>query len=150
MFSLQSKRGRILKSFFTWNFGCSSLLAVIKRNFETFLRHLRQTSVWVIAEASVNLLGITTLSIVRKIPLSNDTMARRVDKIAEDLEDQLAAKKLLWCIATDTLETCSNNVIVPKLGQQLLQRNTLKIIFVSKAIKELVSFHSSHLCEQGF
>jgi len=27
--------------------------------------------------------------------LSNDTMARRVDVIAEDLEDQLVAKKLL-------------------------------------------------------
>ena len=58
-------------------------------------------------------LGKIALSKVRGIPLSNDTMARRVDWKAEDLEDQLAAKKLLLCwIATHTPETCSNNVIV--------------------------------------
>jgi len=37
----------------------------------------------------------TALSKVREIPLSNDAMARRVDWKAEDLEDQLVAKKLL-------------------------------------------------------
>ena len=38
------------------------------------------------------LLGKTALSKVKEIPLSNDTMARSVDMIAKDLEDQLVAK----------------------------------------------------------
>ena len=42
--------------------------------------------------AAEELLGKTALSKVREIPLSNDTMARRVDMIAEDLENQLMTK----------------------------------------------------------
>jgi len=41
-------------------------------------------------------LGKTALSKVREIPLSNDTMARRVDRIAEDLEDQPVACRGSW------------------------------------------------------
>jgi len=46
---------------------------------------------------SEEMLGKTDLSKVRELPTcaSNDTMARRVDRIGEDLEDQLVAKKLL-------------------------------------------------------
>jgi len=39
-------------------------------------------------------LGKTVLSKDREISLTNDTMTRRVDMIAKDLEDQLVAKKL--------------------------------------------------------
>jgi len=79
-------------------------------------------------------------------------MARRVDWKAEDLKDQLVAKKLLLrCITIHPSETCSNNVTgyrTKNLGKSFYG-GTLKIIG-TKTIKELVLLDSSYLCEQSF
>ncbi|GFW63351.1 SCAN domain-containing protein 3 [Trichonephila clavipes] len=145
---------------------CSKILAAdsmkpnkLKRHFETL--HARCKKPHTIAEELIlpaaieiveTMFGDNFAKELQSIPLSNDTVSRRIDDIAEDVEQQLFGKlrDKLFSIqldeATDSNKDAHFIAYVRFWDDVDDEYSELK----TKAFRILLPFSTSYLCETGF
>ncbi|GFW72853.1 protein FAM200B [Trichonephila clavipes] len=145
---------------------CSKILAAdsmkpnkLKRHFETL--HARCKKLHTIAEELIlpaaieiveTMFGDNFAKELQSIPLSNDTVSRRIDDIAEDVEQLLFGKLRDKLFSIQLEEATDNNkdahfiAYVPFWDEVDDEFSELK----TKAFRILLPFSTSYLCETGF